>query len=137
MIQWYELMNQPKKESEWRYCGGFDAIYWQSKNGNDMIRLTYMTPLPEPNTHILLTPIHEWVNPQSSRKYPLGRKFRERAKFFGMADELSIEQALKMFHRARKPDFIRIKPGENPKYPEVVGLAYDDQPDKSNDQYDF
>ena len=135
MIQWYELMNQPKKESEWRYCGGFHAQYWQSKNGNDMIRLTYMTPLP--NTHIVQTSIHEWVNPESSPKYPLGRKFRERAKFFGMADELSIEQALKMFHRAKKPDFIKLKPGENPKYPEVVELAYDDQPDKSNDQYDF
>ena len=135
MIQWYELMTQPKKESEWIYCSGFEAKFWQSKNGNDMIRLTYMTPLE--CTHITLNSLHEWVNPEGSPKYPLGRKFRERARFFGMADELSIDQALKMFKRARKPDFIKFKPGENPKYPEVVELAYDDKPDNFNDPYDF
>ena len=85
-----------------------------------MIRITYHLRFSDGVARIF-----EWVNPEVPPKHPLGKKFRERARFFGMADELTIDQALKMFQRARHPDWVKVKP--NHKYHDVLELAYEEQ----------
>ena len=81
-------------------------------------------------------PVREWVNPEVSQKHPLGKKFRERARFFGMADELSIDQALKMFRRAKSPDWIKVAPSAK-KYHDILDLAYDETPPNNDDEWEF
>ena len=128
------MNKQERQKPTWLYCTAFDAIPWSSNSGNNMIRLSYV--IRGVSRVIDGGPIREWVNPETTLRHPLGKKFRERARFFGMADELSIDQALRMFQRARSPDWIKVAPSAK-KYHNILELAYDETPPNNDDEWEF
>ena len=107
------------EQPNWIPCYNMFAEEWTSKAGNKMICVSYRVGGHD-------WPIREWMNPEAGPKSLLGKKFRARAKVLGMADELSIDQALRMFDKANKPTYIKVARKEDSKFYDIFDITYDE-----------
>ena len=117
------------EQPHWVPCWRMFADEWKAKSGNDMICVSYRVSGHD-------WPIREWMNPEAGPKTFLGKKFRARAKVLGMADELSIDQALRMFEKANKPTYIKIARKEDSKFYDIFDITYDEDVVDTPDDFD-
>ena len=103
----------------WVRCYNLFAEQWKSAAGNNMICINYRLSGHD-------WPLREWVNPEAGPRSILGRKFRQRAKVLGMADELSIDQALRMFEKCPCPKSVKIARKEESKYYDIFDISFNE-----------
>ena len=117
------------EQPKWVRCWNFSAQEWNSKAGNRMLCFSYRISGHD-------WPIREWVNPESGPRSLLGRKFRQRARSFGIADELSIDQALAVLEKVSSPKYVKIARKIDTKFYDVFDVSYEDDKDNELDDFD-